>query len=369
MRASRWTTAAFVAALLLPAAGFANDSREPGASRSEPRGGSGQGGVGGSAPPPSGPSGSGSGGGTWNGHDGGSGGHGGSWGGKGGGHHGGYHHRGGYGGWYGGWGGWGGWGWGFGYPYYYGGYPYYSAWAYPYWGYGYTRAYPAPGMGSGALDLDVSPERAEIWLDGRLIGTADDFDGFPEYLWLEKGTYDVAIYLPGYRTIARQYSIYGGLVIDVEDTMEAGESTHPNDLVSKSTVNRDERLRRDRETQEEARRRSEGSYGWSPDSGSYGNPGVQGGYREAPDGSESLDARGEPARLRLYVEPEDASVYLDGRFLGTGSDLARLRSGLIVDPGPHTIEVVRPGYASTRREIEVGAGGEQEVEVELEGGG
>jgi hypothetical protein len=87
----------------------------------------------------------------------------------------------------------------------------------------------------------------------------------------------------------------------------------------------------------------------------------------APAREESLDARAEPGRLVLDIRPDDASVYLDGRFLGTGRELAGLRSGLIVDPGPHTIEVVRPGLEAAKRQIEVESGRETEVEITLEG--
>ncbi len=329
MRVSTMAATAVVLVQLIPAAGFANDERDPGPAETKGRAESSQGESGGGNPSPSPPpasrpqSNSG-------------------------GHHGSYgsHHTS-RGGWYvgSGWGGWGGWGGGWGWD------PYLNPYGYgPRWG--YTTVYPEPGARHGALDFDVSPERAEIWVDGARIGVADDFDGFPNYLWLEKGTYDVAIYLPDFKTIARQYSIYPGLVIDVEDRLERGESVHPADLVPKSHERRDERLRRDREAQEEARRASEGAESWSP--------------RSPRD--ESLDVRGEPARVRLDVLPEDASVYLDGRFLGTGRDLSRLRAGLLVDSGTHTLEVVRPGYAPSRRTIEVAAGSDQEVEVELEAG-
>jgi hypothetical protein len=254
-----------------------------------------------------------------------------------------------------GWGGWWGDPWG-----YYG-----PRWGYgPGWGYGpswgYTTVYPNPSMRHGALDLDVSPERAEVWVDGRRIGVADDFDGFPSYLWLEKGTYDVVVYLQGYRTLARQYTIYPGLVIDVEDRLERGEAVHPNDLGPKSHVNRDERLRRDREAEAEALEREREQERWMPPGE---EPDEWGPRSRRPD---SLDARGEPARVHIEVVPEDASVYLDGRFLGTGRELARLRAGLTIDAGHHTLEVVRPGYEPTRRTIEIEAGAEEEIEVELE---
>lgn len=239
-------------------------------------------------------------------------------------------------GWHG-WGpGWGWWGWS---PYWYG-----APW-------GYTVVYPDPDLRHGALDTDLSPERAEVWVDGQRLGVADDFDGFPRYLWLEAGTYDVVFYLPGYETLARQVTIYAGQVIDVEDRLERGESIHPNDLGPKSHDRRDARLERDRERRRKAEER------WSGDDESWSRRSS----RDAP-----LDARGEPARVRLEVSPEDASVYLDGRFLGTGRDLARLRAGLLVDPGSHTLEVVRPGYAPARRTLEVEAGSDEEVEVELE---
>lgn len=222
----------------------------------------------------------------------------------------------------------------------------------PYW-YGprggYPPAYPRGGERYGALDTDLSPERAEVWIDGRKVGLADDFDGFPSYLWLEEGTYDVVFYLPGYTTLSRQYSIYPGLVIDVEDRLERGEAVHPLDLGPPSHERRDERLRRDRE-------RREGLEAGSPE------PEARGALRS----DDWLDARGEPGRLRLRIEPADASIYLDGRFVGTGNDLARLRAGLLIDSGRHTLEVVRPGFGSVEREVEIEQGEETELSIELD---
>jgi hypothetical protein len=306
------------------------------------------------------------GGGGSGGHHGGGGGghHGGGWGG---GHHGGSggrhggHHGGHYGGYYGGYIGIGGWGW-YGYP----GYGYYGAYGYPgyYGGYagygGYTTVYPAVGATHGALDLDVSPESAQIYVNGDLVGTADDFDGYPTFLWLEKGTYDVVIFAPGFQTLSRQYSIYGGMVIDVNDSLIPGKETLPEDLASKQTVNRDERLRRDRENESEVRAYEEATSGSEESAPSDRYDSESAGERDR------MDARAEPGSLQLEVDPEDASVYLDGRFLGTGRELARLRSGLIVDPGAHRIEVVRPGRASQQKNFSVSAGEEISLEIELE---
>lgn len=247
-----------------------------------------------------------------------------------------------------------------------------GAWYDPWWYYGprwggYPVVYPNAAYGSyGALDTDISPERAEVWVDGRKVGLADDFDGFPNFLWLEKGTYDVVFYLPGHVTLARQYTIYPGLVIDVEDRLATGEATHPLELGPKSHERRDARLREDEDRREYLERRR----GLAPVE--EAEPGAHAGEHEEfeteeREGEGSLDARAEPGRLALEIRPDDASVYLDGRFLGTGRELASLRAGLIVDPGLHTIEVVRPGREAATRQVEIESGRETAVEITLEG--
>jgi hypothetical protein len=216
--------------------------------------------------------------------------------------------------------------------------------------------YSATRDQTGALDLDVSPERAEVYVDGRYVGRADDFDGFPTYLWLPKGTYDVVLYREGYETIARQYSIYPGLVIDVEDRMVPGEAKKPEELISKSTVNREERMRRDRERAEAA-----GAYGdgerWREREEAVGGEGRRRDrVRDQGQEGEGRDA----AVLSLEVEPEDAAVYLDGRWLRGG-----VGRSIELEAGNHTIEVVRPGFRPEKREIQARAGDRLDLVIEL----
>jgi hypothetical protein len=250
------------------------------------------------------------------------------------------------------------------FPYYYGRYRWYPWGWWGGWGYPYGPYYPW-GMGAywypeqvrpdmGALDLDIRPEKARVYLDGHMIGIADNFDGWPRHLWLEEGTYDLVFYHEGYETIARQYTIYPGLVIDVEDRMIEGEAVLPEDLLAKSSANREERLRRRLERGEEV-----GTPGDWRDRVRREREGVS---DEAP----AYDARTEPARLRLSVQPPDAAVYLDGRFLGTGEELGQVRAGLIVDAGEHELQVTRPGYEPETTTFEAEAGEEVELTVELE---
>lgn len=239
----------------------------------------------------------------------------------------------------------------YGFPYYYyGPYGYYYRHYPSYGGYGYggygSGAYGAIGVGGGgayggggemgALDLDVRPEKAQIFVNGEYVGIADQYDGYPGYLWLEEGTYDIVIFMEGHQTISRQYSVYPGLVVDVNDKMVPGEARRPEELVSKSTVNRDERLRRDRERAEAVAR------------------------------DRDHDQKMGVGRIQMKVWPEDTAVYLDGHFLGTAGELAQLSAGLVVEPGEHVLELVRPGYTTEEIPIEVPSGETIDIQKELQ---
>jgi hypothetical protein len=256
------------------------------------------------------------------------------------------------------------------YPRYYGpswNYGIYWGWPYLYGSWGYPYHYPPAvysgrAQGLGALDLDVNPERAQVFLDGQYLGVCDDFDGFPDYLWLEPGTYDLVFFHEGYRTVAHQVTVRTGLRIDFNDRMVPGEAVRPEDLPSKSVERREERLRRDREAAEEARAaQTARDEAWRTRRETTRRE-----TGEPAAGADHLDVRSEPGRLQLRVVPADASIYLDGRFLGTGEELARLRSSLLVDAGSHRLEVVRPGYESVEKEFVAIAGEEVELRLELE---
>ena len=102
--------------------------------------------------------------------------------------------------------------------------------------YGYFGAVPPAGgldlnfarlMGWGALDLEVKPGKAEVWADGQFVGKAGDFDGYPSYLWLAKGTHEVVVYQGGYETFAERYEVAPGTVFEVHLKMKKGNATPP----------------------------------------------------------------------------------------------------------------------------------------------
>ena len=280
----------------------------------------------------------------------------------------------------------------YGYPYggYYGPYGYWPGfwwwggwwgWDYPYYGYGRGPGYGyGYGRGDlGALDLDVSPGRTEVYVDGEYLGKVDAFDGWPRYLWLPKGTYDIVFYLDGFKTIARQITVYPGTVIDIDDRMEPGPSTRPEDLASKSHERRDSRIQYEKERRERIERGEPGDDdSWRDrvrrDRGTMRDHDYD---RDRDDHDVDRDDRAEEVevpsadaqgkgRLRLDVEPEDASVYVDGRFVGTGTELGMMRGGLPLAPGEHKLAVVRPGHRAEERDFKVEPGEDVKLDVELE---
>ncbi len=130
---------------------------------------------------------------------------------------------------------------GFAIPYhgFYGGYssPYYRGF-YGRFGYPYPHGpYRTPEgginpiqarmMGWGAIDVEVKPGKAEVWVDGQYVATARDLDGHPSYLWLEEGSHRVTIFRGGFTTYDEEISITRGAVIKLKLKLESGVSQPP----------------------------------------------------------------------------------------------------------------------------------------------
>ncbi len=245
---------------------------------------------------------------------------------------------------------------------YYGHYSPFSAFFFG--GLGYNRYAPdiyiSGGGGSvsrqeaemGALDLDIKPRQAEVYLDGQFIGTVDQYDGYPTYLWLEEGTYEVALYLPGHETIFRQYTIYPGVIIDVDDRMREGSAIRPDAPEPSS------------------------GYGAYPEEtypqDAYPSPETysqqtlpQETVPQTGPSNQSPSNQSQVGRVAIQGSPADAVVYLDGHFVGTAAEISSLAAGLIVEPGDHVIELVRPGYETQRVPVSIPVGERIDLRLDL----
>ncbi len=244
--------------------------------------------------------------------------------------------------------------WGSGGGYYSGYSPRYRRYSYPgYYGYGYdywyspyfysgmygysSQYYRGRQRESGSLRLQVVPEKTRVYVDGYYAGIVDDFDGLLQRLYLPPGRHDVTLKLEGHRSHTFKVYVPIDQTIKVHHEMVQGAGDETVDVVGTPM----DYARA--ETRDEGRRRRD--YGREDDD----------------DVDDGLD-RQNSGSLRLRVRPADASVYVDGKFHGAAGNL----ESLVLRPGRHRVEVVRPGFRTVEREVEVDRGRSAELEVELE---
>ncbi len=121
-------------------------------------------------------------------------------------------------------------------------YPWFGYGFGPYWGWGWGWGPYAPGWygppggvdmnyamiaGYGAVNLNVKPNQADVWADGKYVGEARDLDGYPSYLWLEKGPHHVAVYKAGYKTFEEDIDVARGMKRELKLKLEPGDSLPP----------------------------------------------------------------------------------------------------------------------------------------------
>jgi PEGA domain len=289
---------------------------------------------------------------------------GGSHGGSGHGWHGGGRHRG--GGWivFEGpfWGGWGWWGWGcpdcYGPPYVVDG--------------GDDASYQQESQRDdwGTIDSEIWPENARVYLNGRYIGAAEDFDGREDYLYLRPGDYTLGFRLKGYEPASTDINVESGAKIDVNRKLHkipgSTEVVPANPPLPEGGVRhywgkkggklvaysgKGDNARNGRDT------------GDSDDDADQD---------QAPPGPHSSMDSGPAhhstptARIQLSMEPRDAVVYLDDHLIGTVAHISRAEGGMSVAPGAHTITVMRPGFKPQTVRVEVSSGESKKVELSLE---
>lgn len=243
-----------------------------------------------------------------------------------------------------------GYGWGaYGYwPYWYGYGPYwYDS---PYYS-GYGRPYRYRYHDEGSVRLQVEPDRARVYVDGYYAGIVDDFDGLFQRLHANVGRHEILVRLEGYKdkrfrvyvpydhTVKIHYHMLQGSGVDTPEDLTAGTDSDDNE--SRAAREQERRL------EQEDRERDRGREGDDDRDDRYDRPGE----RERVRGGS----------VRLEVRPDDASVYVDGEFEGTARQARRLDLAI----GKHRIEVVRPGYRTVEREVDVKPGQPAEVEIEL----
>ena len=238
---------------------------------------------------------------------------------------------------------------------------------------GYYAPYPPyPGPyydvpDHALVDTDVSPEQASVYLDGERVGIADNYDGFPRYLAVSPGRHTLEFRASGYRTLRVRLYAQPGAMYDIErdlnrssrsdaspQDMTLGEPdapTRPHVRPRSVPPRRDESG--DRDDDDRGRPDDDQSESYPDDS------------RDRP-GSNPPDR--EPSQhdgtIVFKIRPDDAAVYVDGKFLGAGESLGG-PGGVSVSSGTHRVQIVKPGYEPYRTTVEVRSGGTRPVTIQL----
>jgi hypothetical protein len=230
-----------------------------------------------------------------------------------------------YSGWYGWYGGWYGPGW---YPYgWYGQY-------YPPYGYRYDT--------TGAARIDVKPREAEVYVDGYLVGTVDDFDGWLQRLHMPYGEHEIAIYLPGHRTLREKVLFRPNATLKLSGALEPLPPGTPDEPRPTPAPGSSPATRR----------------GYPPE-----------GRRDYPPDNRVPERRGDPrdvenfGSIAVRVQPSDAEILIDGERWDAPSTGDRLVVQL--PEGEHRVEIRRSGYATYSTTIRVRRGDTTPLNVSL----
>ena len=228
---------------------------------------------------------------------------------------------------------------------------------YFYWGrYGYYH-YQA---NTGAIDLNVKPKKAAVYLDGHFIGKVGEFDGFPGYLRLKPGTYELIFYLEGHETVRKVYRVNSGIVLRERFRLAAGNAIAPEELSDPPV----RPIAPKQETAESDHPRNHRRYVYVPEKDKQ-QPRSLSRSGDSRTRDRSTDLRGDPGQLTFSITPLDASVYLDGTFIGTGGDLSQGEASWLIDPGDHVLEVIHPSFKDSQTEFVIQQGENIHMNISL----
>ncbi|MEJ2580455.1 MAG: PEGA domain-containing protein [Acidobacteriota bacterium] len=213
----------------------------------------------------------------------------------------------------------------------------------------------APGPGLAVVSLDIRPKSARVHLDGRFVGRAKYFDGWPGYLYLEPGKYMLEIRYEGYSTVAVDLDATAGCRFDLKHRLERGKS--PSD-------ERESVFGKGKPFQRVFAPKSDSASEITPKRDSAPDPKLR---RDLDLSPETI---GEPklahgAALRLHITPRSASVFIDGVFVATASELKSMERPLATSAGAHRLVVRAPGHVEHSREISLEPGRVLELEISL----
>jgi hypothetical protein len=221
----------------------------------------------------------------------------------------------------------------------------------PWFGYGsgypfspYPHPYPPYRYDPGAaVRLDVTPDNAEVYVDGYYAGIVDDFDSVFQRLRLPPGEHEITLYLDGYRGVTQKVYLTPDHTFRLKYALArlaAGEQAEarPQPVNPPPPVPLPQ----------------PGMYP-PPRRGPVGPPG-------GPIGPLRAEASAY-GRLAIRVQPADADVLIDGE--PWRSSDSQDRWFVDVAEGPHTVEIRKSGYRPYVTQVNVRRGESTPINVSL----
>jgi hypothetical protein len=256
-------------------------------------------------------------------------------------------------------------GFGYGYPVYaapyfynpywwgfYGGF-YGGFWGYPSFAYGPYPYYGYPGYAyydpSADLRVQVTPRTAEVYVDGYLVGTVDDFDGVFQRVHMPLGEHEITIYSPGYRSIAQRMLLRPFQSYKIKDTMQPRPAGEPDD--PRPTPRPRSNLRQPVGPEPPMNPAPD----YHPPAGPPQEPRNPGRVEIEP-GADRLGI------IAVRVQPSDAEVLIDGERweASTGE-----RVLVHLSDGMHRVEVRKAGFVTYTSSVRIRSGETVNVNVSL----
>jgi hypothetical protein len=184
------------------------------------------------------------------------------------------------------------------------------------------------GLSAGSARIHVKPRNAEVYVDGYLAGTVDQFDGFFQRLEVPAGEHELTLYLDGYRTVRQKVFFPPETALDIKYALQPLTSGEPHEARPQAPA--------------------DGDHPAGP-----------------PPPPASVESHGPSnfGALAIRVQPAGATVVIDGQewtaLQSDGPMVIELREG------SHEIEVKSEGFSTFRKNVRVRAGETVSLNVSL----
>lgn len=207
---------------------------------------------------------------------------------------------------------------------------------------GYGPYGPYGVVAESEARIQVVPKQAEVYVDGALAGTVDDFDGFLQRLRLPPGEHTIDLCLDGFRPVSQTLHFVPGKTVNLKFAMQplAPGDPMPQRPLPRSTTPASP----------------------PPAYDAFGQPTVS----PVPAPGSPRPAANAAGMLAIRVLPGEAVIVVDGeRWHTSGTD----RLDLQVAAGDHRVEVLKEGYQPFSTTVTVRPGETSAVNVSLSKGG